>query len=452
METPIVSFVNEYIKNKPSRFHVPGHKGRVKCGGEPFDITEVTGAGNLYSFEGIIAESEKIASRLFGFGGTFYSTEGSSQCVKVMLYLAKKACLSDGSEGGRIIAERGAHRSLLSALAFCNIDVNWVYSEKTKDGKAVLSKDELMGAVNGSKDKPFALFVTSPDYYGRAHDIARLAAFCRENGMFLLVDNAHGAYMRFLSPSAHPVSLGAFMSSDSAHKTLPVYTGGAYLQLSVQASAKVFYLAKSAISLFCSTSPSYLTLCSLDRCNAYLSDGYAEKLSRHIKEIEAVKQKAAEKGFCVLPSDPLRMVIDAKESRFDGREIAAILCKNHVEAELYDKDSLVLMTTPENTPKDFEKLLSALDLCLKLKKSGIGEHTEPHRPLTPKKQMTVKQALESRHEEVITDLALGRTLAFPPFCGTPETLAAVSGEVIDQSIIDFYKEKGVKSLLIVKDR
>ena len=66
---------------------MPGHKGRALLGYEPFDITEIKGADALYEADGIIAQSEAIATELFGSGRTLFSTEGSSQCIRAMLYL-----------------------------------------------------------------------------------------------------------------------------------------------------------------------------------------------------------------------------------------------------------------------------------------------------------------------------------------------------------------------------
>ena len=58
------------------------------------------------------------------------------------------------------------------------------------------------------------------------------AEVCKDFGVPLLVDNAHGAYLRFLPQGGqHPIALGAAMCCDSGHKTLPVVTGGAYLHL-----------------------------------------------------------------------------------------------------------------------------------------------------------------------------------------------------------------------------
>ncbi|MBQ6703185.1 MAG: amino acid decarboxylase, partial [Clostridia bacterium] len=228
MNTPICDFVKSYIQGDPLRLHMPGHKGAPLLGMEKYDITEIPGADSLYEAEGIIAESERNASGLFGCN-TLYSTEGSSHCIKAMLHLAM---LHAGAKGQKplIMAGRNAHKAFLSGAALLGLEVLWLYP---KEGDSYLScnitGEELEEILRGMEQKPAALYVTSPDYLGSTGDIAALSKVCRKHDMLLLADNAHGAYQRFLPESRFPIDLGADMCCSSAHKTLPVLTGGAYL-------------------------------------------------------------------------------------------------------------------------------------------------------------------------------------------------------------------------------
>ena len=71
---------------------MPGHKGLGMLGVEALDLTEVKGADSLYEAEGIIAESEANAAKLFGSRRTFYSAGGSSQSIRAMCLLACQHC------------------------------------------------------------------------------------------------------------------------------------------------------------------------------------------------------------------------------------------------------------------------------------------------------------------------------------------------------------------------
>ena len=237
MKTPICDFVNTYARSDSIRLHMPGHKGisekesSLPFLAEAFDITEIPGADSLYEADGIIRESEKNASLIFG-SHTFYSTEGSSQCIRAMLYLSLIYAKSQGKTT-TIAAARNVHKSFISAAAMLDIDINWIYSENTSNDNSYLSctvdADALDKKLSSLKEKPFAFYITSPDYLGNISDVSAISRVCHKHGVLLLVDNAHGAYLKFLSPSQHPIDLGADLCCDSAHKTLPVLTGGAYL-------------------------------------------------------------------------------------------------------------------------------------------------------------------------------------------------------------------------------
>ena len=232
MTTPIVDFVRSYAQSGTARLHMPGHKGQSLLGFEPLDITEIRGADELYAPEGIIAESEANATRLFGTAHSYYSTEGSSQCIRAMLFLALQGAPQSGKRPV-LLAARNAHKALLYAAALLDFDIRWLWPSAQAEGalcSCPVTAEALTGALHALAQQgisPFGVYVTSPDYLGGVQDIPALAAVCRAQGVPLLVDNAHGAYLRFLPQNCHPIAQGAAMCCDSAHKTLPVVTGGA---------------------------------------------------------------------------------------------------------------------------------------------------------------------------------------------------------------------------------
>ena len=130
MDTPICEFVQAFANADPLRLHVPGHKGAEYLGMERLDITEIDGADSLYEASGIIARSEENASRLFDCP-TFYSTEGSSHCIRAMLYLAGMEARKAGRKPV-IAAARNVHKSFLSAVALLDYDVVWLYPKESE--------------------------------------------------------------------------------------------------------------------------------------------------------------------------------------------------------------------------------------------------------------------------------------------------------------------------------
>ncbi len=444
METPIWDFLKAYECSDTVRFHMPGHKGVDFIGCEHLDLTEIQGADSLYEAEGIIARSEENASRLFGSGRTVYSTEGSSQCIRAMLYLA----LNNRAVGTPpvIVAARNVHKAFVYAAALLDFQVAWLWPEGENQSlcSCPISARTLDRTLSALRHPPAAVYLTSPDYLGNTADIEALSQVAHRHGTMLIVDNAHGAYLRFLTPPCHPLDLGADLCCDSAHKTLPVLTGGAYLHFSKHTSKALWEQAKGAMALFGSTSPSYLIMASLDRCNAYLAQGYAQKLRKTVQELETIRGELRENGWQVERTDPLRLTITAGNGN-TGIELAERLRRMGMECEYADPDSLVLMMTPENDPKDFHRLVAALG------KTSDGPREVKNLPLARGEQvMPVRQAMFAPHELVAAQDSLGRICGTPTVSCPPAIPIAVSGERIGPEAIKIFEYYGVETVDVVK--
>lgn len=443
MDTPICDFVKNYASKAPARLHMPGHKGVSFLGFEKWDITEICGADELYDATGIIAESEANATALFGSGRTLFGTEGSSQCIRAMLFLAMQQ-----AAGNRLIlAARNAHKAFLYACALLDLDVEWLLPEEGGSlCSCPLTPEGVAKRLAAMPQKPFALYLTAPDYLGYAPDIRGLAAVCKAVGVLLLVDNAHGAYRKFLQPSAHPLDLGAAMCCDSAHKTLPVLTGGAYLHLSQEWAAKAGESAKRAMELFGSTSPSYLILQSLDNCNRYLAEGYADRLAQTIARLDGLKAALRAQGWAIRESDPLRLTLDAGERGYTGTALAALLREHGVECEFADRDAVVLMATPENRDADFRRVEEAL--CGLEAKPAIQPLLMP--AILLPRRMRIREAIFSPWEEMRVTDAIGRVCASPCVSCPPAIPIAVSGEEITAELAGAFAAYGVERVAVVK--
>ena len=485
---------------------MPGHKGVSFLGCEEADISEIKGADALYEADGIIGESEKNASLLFGTGRTLYSAEGSSLCIRAMLCLALKRKALNGKRPF-IIAARNAHKALLYACGLLDIDIKWIMPEK--DNKSICSvvieadrlEKELEGFENDKETKALiGVYITSPDYLGQMSDIRSLSAVCESRDVPLLVDNAHGAYLKFLEKSQHPMDLGAYMCADSAHKTLPALTGSAYLHLSEKANEEVGDIAKAAMMMFGSTSPSYLILESLDLCNKYLESDFRKDLSEMVAKIDRLKEELEEKGIPVfnstkhkctdrnlkagdekayLMSESLntanresklfyedmnisheaelnnkffergKLTIHSSKIGLSGYELADRLREKNIEPEFADEDFVVLMFTPRNSARDFERVRETLS------ELPQGEEKESVQAALflelPEKKMSIRGALLSKHIYVSVKDAVGRVCGEPSVSCPPAVPIAVCGEVITESMCRVFEAYNIERIAVVAD-
>lgn len=436
MRTPIFDFVKGYADSKSSRFHMPGHKGIGALGVEKYDITEISGADVLYSADGIIAESENNLTSLYGTCHSFYSTEGSTLAIKAML-----ALVSERAEEDRplILAARNVHAAFVRAAALLDLDARFIYpSKECHLCRCEITPEDVRRAIKSADKKPCAVYLTSPDYLGNVLDIRGIAEACSESGIPLLVDNAHGAYLKFLKDDIHPITLGAAMCADSAHKTLPVLTGGAYLHISGN-YPEYAERARGALSLFASTSPSYLTLASLDLCNKRLSEDYPERIRTMADKSAEIKAKILELGLPICDSEPLKIVIN------QGKRLADHLGKNGIEVEFSDRDYTVLMLTPENGDEDFARLLDALSRYEAEAVKGEFYSTAPH-----ERVCSIRRAVLSPSETVFVENSAGRVCASPTVSCPPAVPIVVSGERISDKDVLLFRHYGIENISVIK--
>lgn len=445
MKTPICDFVNEYAKSNAMRLHMPGHKGKEILGFESLDITEISGADSLYEAQGIIKESEKNASVLFGCP-TFYSTEGSSQCIRSMMFLVSLYAKNIGKKP-LILAGRNAHKTFISAAAMIDFDVEWIYPQSDESYLSCkITAERLDIILNNMKQKPVAVYLTNPDYLGNCVDIANISTVCRKNGVILAVDNAHGAYLKFLEKSEHPVDLGADICCDSAHKTLPVLTGGAYLHVSDNAPELFRSNAKTALSMFGSTSPSYIIMQSLDAVNAYIAEDYSEKLSVLINKITEIKAELIDNGYEFIGDEPLKLTFDIKKYGYSGNEFADILSDNNIICEFSDPDYVVLMLTPETGESNLDLMK---DILLSIpRKDTIEAHSPDF--IACKRVISIREAVFSESETIPACNAEGRILAVSDAGCPPAVPVVISGEMIDKHSLECFEYYGIEECKVIK--
>lgn len=442
MKTPIVSFLKSYQEKSPVRMHMPGHKGAGILGFEGMDLTEIYGADELFEAEGIIKESEQNASSLFGCP-TYYSTQGSTLCIQTMCTILCQDAKSKGKKP-KILAGRNAHRSFIHAAALLDFEIEWLYGNSDYLSCKIHAEDLEKAII---ESLPTAVYLTNPDYLGNLLDIQSLASVCKKHNVLLAIDNAHGAYLRFLEPSLHPIDLGADLCCGSAHKTLPVLTGGAYLHLSDSLNQVWKNDVKHFMEYFSSTSPSYLIMASLDAANEVLDTTFKKSLSECIQRVDGLKNTLTQHGYTILFGEPMKITISTKEFGYTGNEIANLLMECDIYPEFYDSDYIVLMPSPYNTKDDLKRL----ETCL----CGIDRKpiliNKPPKLEQSKKAMNVRQALFSSSITLDVSKSLGQVCSSVTVSCPPAILPVIPGEVISESSIEVMKYYGIETVRVVKE-
>ena len=249
--------------------------------------------------------------------------------------------------------------------------------------------------------------------------------------------------MKFLEESKHPIDLGADLCCDSAHKTLPVLTGGAYLHISNSAPEWMHQNAKNALALFGSTSPSYLILQSLDMANRYIADGYREKLCEFAKKVEQLKITLSKSGYVLKGNEPMKITVKTKSYGYLGEDFAKALLEKNVVCEFCDKDFAVMMLTPETDLETLEKVLLSVS-----RKTAIPQIAPKY--YKPERLMSIREAALSPSLEVPIEKALGRILATATVGCPPAVPIVTCGERITAEAIEVFKYYGIKTCTIVK--
>lgn len=408
MNTPIHDFLIEYARMNAVRCHMPGGKGL----NSPLDITEIYGADSLYESGGIILESERNAAELFVAGATLYSCSGSTLAIQTML-----AAVQPLTRKRKIAAGRYCHKSVVCSCGLLGLDINWIYPDK------FLGADISPAAVEAAIDRDTgAVFLNSLDYYGGKADIVAISEVCRRKNVLFLVDNAHGAYRVFTGD--HPIMLGADMTADSAHKTLPALTGAAYLHLKNAAHRE---LCKKQMMLFGTSSPSYLIMDSLDLCNTFIAEKKEAALAV-VSAVSGLKTSLKALGYALYDSDPMRITVDAADYGYTGFALAEELRRRGAECEMSDEQYVVLLFSVSQPPQDFERLERIFADIPHLPRISAM----PHAILKPQAAMSVREALFSRHEKVGIADSVGR-ICGEIFSPCPPCVPLVMpGEIINE--------------------
>ena len=455
LQAPLVQAMLQHADKEQASFHTPGHKGHSSALETlqrlSLDLTELPDIGSLYDGGDVIEQAEELAANAFGAARTLFSSGGCTLCIQTMLLLGVGA-------GGRVLMARNSHRSAVNAAALLGLEPVWLWPKTTSPNRVEpIAPDDIYKKLREEINIQ-AVYVTSPDYYGNLCDIQGIAAVCKGAGIPLLVDNAHGSHLGAFS--RHPLQLGASMTADSAHKTLPVLTGGAYLHIAkddkqtTSASA-----AKAAMALFGSTSPSFPVLASLDAARDWWQQegksAYRNTAER-VNHIHSVIERSGtmKVGFSYISPefrDPARLTIDSGNGT--GLALAAYFRNCGCEPEYADSQYVVLIPTPFNTEEEWVRLKTAIcnyrPFCQEANPPAVFSAMPGSR--APEKVLLPREALLCKSREVSIEDAVGQVAARSVCPCPPGVAVVVPGERIDVFTAKWLKDCGFERILVIEN-
>ncbi len=432
-----------YAKMDRISFAMPGHKGGRGLSSDfldniaKLDVTELYDTEDLHSPKESLNSAKQDLARRFGAKESFFLTGGSTEGVQIMLFVASK--------GGRVLANRTCHRSVVNASVIGGFDLCFLKQELDDNLLVPLppTASEVERAILAN-DGITACIITSPDYFGHIADIEGISKVCHRNGIPLLVDEAHGAVLSADNMTGGAIRMGADMAVQSAHKTLNALNQSAYLHWNSEL-IDIETVAEMA-RMVGTSSPSYPIVASAEMALSGLSGNswcdLADYLDKRRAELKSKTDILYPKGAV----DRTRLVFGLSRYDITGYEAEKVLCKRYnIDVEMSDRHNIVAIVTPANTRDEIDLLFSATEEILKNAKKR--EQTAFPKLPVPNRVLPAKNAFFAKSEKVLLKNAVGKVAKTNITAYPPGIAIVTAGEEISKEVADYIftiKELGAK--------
>ena len=397
--------IDKYIKSEPARFHMPGHKGKL-C---PYDITELDFSDDLHSPCDVISQLQERCAKVYGADYAHILVNGSSGGICAML----TALSLKLHRPPRILVSRDCHKSFFSAAYISQSHVCGVYPENEAFG--VITAENIALALDKLSEKPDCVFITSPNYYGMCADTESIYKLCKERGIYLFVDCAHGAHFP-MSEDLPPLPC-ADLFCVSTHKTLSAFNQSGLLLCRCDLETELCF----ALDMLQTTSPSYPLMLSIEEALTEKWDNHLDRLSSlDIVNIPTPKSAAYR--------DISRVCIPA----VTGYDLDRELRKHGIYAEMSDINCTVLITSPNDEDEWYRRLSDVIKCseCVGREEYFVPTYTPQIACYTD-----IRAVFSHETEHVPLKKSVGRVCARPVGIYPPGTAILFPGERITQDAL-----------------
>ena len=407
------------------------------------DLTEIPGTDNLHFPKGAIKEAQQLAAVAFGSDKTYFLVNGSTCGIHAAIMTLCKP-------EDKLIVARDCHKSVISGMILAGTTPIYIKPEfEKKFGIFGAVKPNVIEAAINENPDAVGVLITRPNYYGICSDLTEIVKIIHSYGKVLIVDEAHGAHLAFnnkLPPSA--MECGADLSIQSAHKTLPAFTQGAYLHLSFRQKHIDIDKLESCLAMLQTSSPSYILMTYLDiareimhRKGHVLLDQLLENILWFERSINPqwVSAILTEKEIHLGSMDRTRIVINTNNLGKTGYEVEKILREDfNIQVEMSDFYNIVCIATVADKKEDFERLSFALNKLRNILKDRPPLIDIPVRYLNlPNQVLGFSQIKKCNSKKLEFKKAFGKismsmVTPYPP--GIP---VICPGELITHEILDY---------------
>ena len=450
MEKGIRQFLLEHAALEPVSFHMPGHKGsriyRENGYGDfldaimDCDITEIPGADNLFQTESIIAQTMEKYRELYEVKKSYLLINGSSGGLI-------SAVLATVSRGGKLVMARNCHKSIFNALPLGDITPVYAYPQTIEEYGVLggVSAEEIAKCLDENPEAE-AVLVPSPNYYGICSDIKVIAEEVHKRGKILIVDQAHGAHLKFFSkygagdfPKAAEEQ-GADIVINSIHKTLASWTQSALLNVCTERVD--LNILEDKLQTLESSSPSYPMMATLDISADLLLEKGEELMRAWAENLDFFYEEAKKiPGLVIMEEETLdrtKMNIDMSAYNINGNELEELLMERGIFLELVTGNIIMCMSGIGNRRCDYERLIEGLKVIAAERKLSGKHRMQQPEALTEKLERTElpKEKLYVPIAEAAGRVCAASIIPYPP--GVP---IACPGEILTAEVLEYVKAR-----------
>lgn len=439
----LLEYLQSYTDKNILPMHMPGHKRKALAPylhilGAEYDLTEITGMDDLHRPEGILKECQQKAQELWHSQHSFFLVNGST----VGILAGIRSCTKTGDT---VLVARNCHKSVYNAIELCGLNPVYILPQMLKEipSYSCVQPSQVEEALKVNSDIK-AVIITSPTYEGIISDVANIAKVAHSFGVPVLVDEAHGAHLD-LSPyfTGGAVRAGADIVVQSLHKTLPSLTQTAVLHLNSKIVSS--QTVQRQLSVFQTSSPSYLLMSSIDSCIEFVQNrrlflnwnNNLESFKEQIQRLRCLEVlNYTDNSESMFGFDKSKIVISAVHTNITGGRLFALLRdKYKIELEMCGGDYAIAMTSMADSQEDLSILADAL---LSIDKTLLSVNRSPLcTTITdlPKRNMSIAQALESPKKVIDKQFSKDSVCAEYIWLYPPGIPIITPGEVINSETL-----------------